>query len=140
MKFNLHLLFLSAGICLTTILAAPMAEKPLASDRYSANVSLSRGCPTGSCDPGSANGTSFNGFTINGTNLNGTNLNGQGLGMNGVSLNGANLNGANLNGANLNGTGWTQLTVTAANLKEMPVQEISLEGGQLVFHLRRVNR
>jgi uncharacterized protein YjbI with pentapeptide repeats len=135
MKCNLHQLALAAGICLTTILAAPMAEKPLASSRYSNRVSLSRGCPTGSCDPGSNNGTSFNGFTINGTNLNGTSFNGSGLGMNGVSL-----NGASLNGANLNGTGWTQLTVTTANLKEMPVQEMHLEGGQLVFHLQRVNR
>ncbi|NJM28262.1 MAG: hypothetical protein HC856_08695 [Pseudanabaena sp. RU_4_16] len=44
-----------------------------------------------------------------------------------------------MNGVGLNGTGWTQLTVTTANLKEMSVREIGLEGGQLVLHLRRVN-
>ncbi|WP_019500696.1 hypothetical protein [Pseudanabaena sp. PCC 6802] len=75
------------------------------------------------------NGTNLNGYAVNslmpnGGFQNGTSFNGGGLSMNGVSL---------------NGTGWTQLTVTTANLKEMSVREIGLEGGQLVLHLRGAN-
>jgi uncharacterized protein YjbI with pentapeptide repeats len=127
MKCHLNQLVLAAGLCLITILAAPMAEKPLASNGYSDRVSLRRACPSSSCDPGTGNGINLNGVSLNGASLNG------------LFQNGTSFNGVNQNGANLNGTGWTQLTVTTAHLKEMPVQQIGLEGGQLVFHLRRVN-
>ncbi|GAP99807.1 hypothetical protein NIES2104_63730 [Leptolyngbya sp. NIES-2104] len=49
-------------------------------------------------------------------------------------------NGLSFNGFSTHGTKSTQSTVTTAALNGVPVQQISLEGSQLMFHLQRTVR
>jgi hypothetical protein len=74
----------------------------------------------------------------NGVRLNGTSFNG--LSFNGVSSNRTSFNGLSFNGLAMNGTRSIQSTGTTAALEGVPVQQISLEGSQLMLHLQRSTR
>lgn len=69
--------------------------------------------------------------------LNGNKLNA--LRLNGIQGNGLTFNGIQANGITLNGTDWNQHPTTTATLEDKPVEAITLEGSQLVLHLKHTN-
>jgi Pentapeptide repeats (8 copies) len=107
-------LILTAGLCLTAVLAS----QP---DRNAVKTPQTK-----------LNGVSLNGASLNGTNLNGANLNG-GF-QNGTSFNGS---GLGANGTNISGFELTSPTLTTAVLKEKSVRQIRLEGGQIALKIER---
>lgn len=75
----------------------------------------------------------FNGIHVNGLNTNGISLNG--ITFNGLSVNGLSFKGIGNKGISLHDFDQITPNTTTAKLTGKPVQELTLEGGQLVFRL-----
>ncbi len=104
---NLSRFMLTAGFCLTGIVASQLAQ--------ATEINQHR------------NSLSMNGVSLNGTSFNGANLNG-------ASLNGANLSA---NGVDSRAEQVTPSRLTTAGLNKKPIQTIRLEGSQLALKIKR---